>query len=196
MRNQFDYYGLDTTQRRNLQKNFHDEYALPAFGELHGLIKELWAKPQRELQYFAMELYEKYRKELTPKDVEVFEFMITQKSWWDTVDFIAPKLIAALHLQHPELAEANCTRWIKSKNIWLIRAALIHQNLYKKRTDETLLFSNILQCAHHEDFFIRKGIGWCLRQYARTNPASVKKFVNANKNILAALSVKEAMKHL
>lgn len=194
MRDQFDYYGMPTPRRRLVQKKFHAAVSLPPFENVPAIVKLLWKKPQRELQYFAMELYEKYKKQFTAKDVPHFEFMITNKSWWDTVDMVSPKLIAALHLLHPELQEANCARWMKSKNIWLMRAAIIHQNLYKKKTNEQLLFKLILQCNTHDEFFIRKAIGWALRQYARTNPAAVKKFVQAN--TLSPLSKKEALKHL
>jgi 3-methyladenine DNA glycosylase AlkD len=194
MRNQFDYFGMTTPYRRLVQKKFFAAVPLPPCESVPVIVKKLWNKPQRELQYFAMELYEKYKKQFTQKDVVHFEYMITHKSWWDTVDFISPKLIAALHLKHPELAEENCARWMESKNIWLMRAALIYQNLYKKKTDEKLLYKLILQCSTHDDFFIRKGIGWALRQYARTNPQSVKKFVHAN--TLSPLSTKEALKHV
>ena len=194
MRDQFDYFGMPTPKRRLVQKKFFASMPLPPFEAVPAIVKILWKKPQRELQYFAMELYEKYRKLFTAKDIPHFEFMITHKSWWDTVDFVSPKLIAALHLKHPELQEENCARWMKSKNTWLMRAAIIHQNLYKQKTNEELLFELILQCRTHEDFFIRKAIGWSLRQYARTNPAAVKKFVQSN--TLSPLSTKEALKHV
>lgn len=196
MRNQFDYIGLDTTTRRHLQNEFHKTHTLPPKENLESLVKTLWKNPHREMQYFAMELYEKYKKQFSANDIPVFEMMITNKSWWDTVDFVGPKLIAALHLNYPELQEANCARWMKSKNMWLMRAAIIHQNLYKKKTNEALLYKLISQCMDHPDFFIRKAIGWSLRQYARTNPASVKRFVTGNKNKLSELSKKEALKHV
>lgn len=194
VRDLFDYYGLTTPQRREVQKKFHDAVTLPPFELVPEIVKALWDKPERECQYFAMDLYEKYKKQFTKKDVPVFEYMIRNKSWWETVDFVSPKLIAALHLKHPELQEENCKRWMKSNHMWLMRAAIIHQNLYKKKTNEKLLFDCIRQCTDHEDFFIRKAIGWSLRQYARTNPGAVKKFVKATP--MSELSRKEALKHV
>lgn len=194
MRDQFDYFGMPTPYRRIVQKKFFATLPLPPFEAVPGIAKKLWNKPERELQYFALELYEKYKKLFTEQDIPHFEYLITHKSWWDTVDVVAPKLIAALFLKHPEPAAAHCARWMKSKNIWLMRAAIIHQNLYKKKTNEALLFQLILQCNTHEEFFIRKAIGWALRQYARTNPEAVKKFVQSN--TLSPLSAKEAMKHM
>jgi 3-methyladenine DNA glycosylase AlkD len=196
VRDQFDYYGLTTPERRDVQKVFHEANVLPPFEAVPQLVKILWSKPQRELQYFAMELYEKYKKEFSKKDIPLFEYMIRNKSWWETVDFISPKLVAALLLKHPELQEETCERWMNSDHLWLMRAAIIHQNLYKKKTNEQLLFRLILQASAQEDFFIRKAIGWSLRQYGRTNPAAVKAFIKKHRDKLSPLSYKEANKHL
>ena len=196
VRNLFDFYGITTPKRREIQKLFLGPASLPPFHAVPEIVKKLWNKPRRELQYFAMELYGKYKKEFSQKDVPVFEYMIRNKSWWETVDFISPTLIAALHIKRPELQEVNCERWMKSQHLWLMRAALIHQNLYKKKTNEQLLFKLILQCNTHPEFFIRKAIGWSLRQYARTNAPAVTSFLRRNKEKLSPLSYKEASKHL
>ena len=196
MRNQFEYYGLDTTTRRTLQKKFLSENLLPPKSSLVEIVESCWENENREMQYFAMELFEKYKKQFTAKDLPVFEFMITNKSWWDTVDFVAPKLIASLFLQQPQLIYRNTTKWMKSKNIWLMRSSIIFQLQYKKRTDEALLAKLILHNSSNPDFFIRKAIGWSLRQYGRTNPLFVKSFVKKHKDALSTLSYKEALKNL
>lgn len=196
MRGQFEFYGMPTPYRRLVQKKFHATHARPPYEQISRVTKLMWNKPQRELHYFALELLEKYKKQFTPGDIPLFEFLITHNSWWDTVDFIAPKLIASLHLSHPEIAEDNCNRWIHSGNSWLMRSAIIHQLLYKKKTNEQLLYRMILTAIDHPDFFIRKAIGWSLRQYAKTNPESVIKFLKSNKNQLSPLSYREAAKHL
>jgi 3-methyladenine DNA glycosylase AlkD len=194
VRDQFDYYGMSTPKRRLVEKAIHANHPLPPLEALEKIIKALWKKPQRELQYFAMELCYRYKKQFPREFIALFEWMITTKSWWETVDFIAPKLVAEYFRLYPETITGKTNEWMKSGNIWLMRTALIFQNLHKKKTDEKLLFSLILKCKDHPDFFIRKGIGWALRQYARTNPAAVKKFVTQNK--LSPLSEKEALKHV
>lgn len=196
LRNQFDFFGIPTSQRRAIQKQFFSEFELPPFVQLAKITKLLWEKPQREFQYFALELTQKYKKQFSKKSIPLFEFMITHKSWWDTVDVVAPKLVAALFLNHPELIKENVWRWIKSDNIWLKRTALLFQLGYKEKTDQPLLFEVILDTTNHTDFFIRKAIGWALRQHARTNPAAVRKFVRANERKLSVLSYREAKKHL
>lgn len=81
-------------------------------------------------------------------------------------------------------------------NMWLRRAAIIHQLNYKEAADEVLLFEFCLRRCHEEEFFIRKAIGWALRQHARVAPAKIKKFAKDNKDRLSKLSYDQAMKHL
>lgn len=194
MRDLFNYFGISTPDRRQLEREFHNEHALPSFSETEQIVRKLWTKSERELQYFAMELCYKHRKAFPRKALHLFEYMIRNKSWWDTVDFIAIKLVNSYFQLYPDMILPKTKEWINSGHIWLMRTALIFQNNDKKKTDEKLLFKLILICSGHPDFFIRKAIGWSLRQYARTNPASVKKFVTASE--LSELSRKEALKHI
>ncbi|ROL62196.1 DNA alkylation repair protein, partial [Bacteroidetes/Chlorobi group bacterium ChocPot_Mid] len=85
-------------------------------------------------------------------------------------------------------------KWMKSGNMWLQRSALLFQLKYKKNTDEGLLYNYIERLADHKDFFIRKAIGWTLREYSKTNPKSVEKFIKSH--TLSPLSVKEGMKRI
>jgi 3-methyladenine DNA glycosylase AlkD len=86
--------------------------------------------------------------------------------------------------------------WLAGDNLWLTRTALLHQLRYKERTDTDRLFRYCLARAGHRDFFIRKAIGWALRQYAWTDPEPVREFVAAHRDVLSPLSVREALKNL
>lgn len=194
MRDLFDYFGLSTPDRRKLEREFHADHTLPSFSETEKIVRKLWTKPERELQYFAMELCYKHRKQFPRKAIQLFEYMIRNKSWWDTVDFIAIKLVASYFALYPETIKDKTDEWIKSGHLWLMRTAIIFQNSLKEKTDKKLLLRLIEQCKDHPDFFIRKAIGWALRSYAYTNPEAVRKFVKATP--MSPLSVKEAMKHL
>lgn len=192
MRHQFTYFGISTPHRRELLKTFLLENDLPPKAALPALVKDLWKKPERELQYCAMEMYHRYQKKLEADDLRDFEFMITHKSWWDTVDFVSPKLCGAFFQQYPKLRDAALKRWLDSGNTWLIRSAILFQLGYKTKTDAALLFRIIRQTAHEQDFFIRKGIGWALRQYSYTDAKAVEDFIR--KTILSPLSTREGMK--
>ena len=196
MRGLFDYFGISTPARRELQKKFHAEHALPSFGDSAKITRLCWKHPCREMQYFAMELCYMHRKNLPRESLALFEYMIRNKSWWDSVDFISVKLIPAYFQQYPEVVAEKTGTWISSGHIWLMRTAIIFQNNLKKKTDEKLLFSMVRQSAWHEDFFVRKAIGWALRQYGRTNPRAVKDFTSRNEKLLSPLSYLEAIRNL
>lgn len=192
LRNQFEFYGLTTAKRREIQKPFLIKQYLPEKKESEEIVKELWIKPQREYQYFAQELAFKYVKQIEEKDIQLFEFMVMHKSWWDTVDFIANKLIGQYFKVYPEQKVKYVHKWLESNNIWLQRSALLFQLKYKKDLDHDLLSSTINSLLNSKEFFINKAIGWVLREYSRTNPNWVIDFVN--KTELSPLSKKEALR--
>lgn len=192
LRNQFDFYGLATTKRREIQSPFLIKEYLPEKSELDTIVKILWGKPQREYQYFAQELVLKYVKQLKKDDIELFEFMVVHKSWWDTVDFIANKLMGEYFRIYPEEKDNYVQKWVKSNNIWLQRSALLFQLKYGKDLDTNLLGSMIHSLLGSKEFFINKAIGWVLREFSRTNPKWVIEFVS--KTELDPLSKKEALR--
>jgi len=192
MKNHFEFYGIKTPARRKIQKPFLIKEYLPPKKDLKKIIKTLWEKPEREYQYFAQELTEKYTKQFDKSDIELFEFMITHKSWWDTIDFIAPKLVGEYFKLYPEERNVNVEKWIVSNNIWLQRTSILFQLNYKNELDTEFLTHIINSLLGSKEFFINKAIGWILRQYSRTNPNWVINFTNTTR--LEKLSYKEAIR--
>ena len=193
MRNRFTTFGIKTDDRRVIQKPFLVKTFLPEKNQLESVVKTLWSKPQREFQYFGQELSFKYLKETEKEDIILFEYMVTNKSWWDTVDFIAVKLIGNYFKVFPELQETYINKWIASENMWLQRSALLFQLKYKKDLDPRLMAYTINKLLGTKEFFINKAIGWVLREYSRTNPNWVLDFVNTT-TTLSNLSRKEALR--
>lgn len=154
----------------------------------------LWAQPEREFQNVAMTFLDSRGKRVDKSRIHILESLIQEKSWWDTVDFLAGNAVGTYLSYYPEQVIHYPDRWIHSDNLWLRRSALLFQLGYKHRTDEGRLFRYIHECAHEQEFFIAKAIGWALRQYARVNPDAVIKFV-ANEP-LQPLSKREALKRL
>jgi 3-methyladenine DNA glycosylase AlkD len=194
MRGQFDYFGMSTPGRRSASKLFLEKHGSPSCAQLTAVAKLLWKQPFRECQYFAMEMLEKRTGELKEKDIALFEYMITTRSWWDTIDFISPKLLGPFFGHNRGLIYPKTKAWMRSGNIWLMRSALLFQMKYRKETDEKLLFALISACMHEKEFFIRKAIGWALSEHSKTFPASVKRFIKSNKETLSALSKKEGLR--
>ena len=194
MKNKFEYYGIKSPLRKELCKPFLKKENLPKIEKIEGIIKELWNEPQRELQYFAMELLSKYSKLLKQNDYYLFEYMLTNKSWWDTVDYIAAIIVGNHFNLYPELKKSISEKWINSNDMWLNRTAILFQLKYKQATDEKMLFSYIMKHNGSTEFFHRKAIGWALREYSKTNPEVVLKFVKTNEQKLSGLSKREALK--
>jgi 3-methyladenine DNA glycosylase AlkD len=192
MKNQFEFYGVKTPERKAMVKSFLKKYGMPPAGELKPVIMECWSHEYRDWQYVAISLMLEYIKKPEKDIIGLLEFMIINKSWWDTVDGIAGWLVGPLFKKYPELIDPETTRWMNSGNIWLQRSCLLFQLNYKKNTDTEILFRFIEQLSGETSFWIRKAIGWILREYSKTNPESVVKFVNSHQ--LSALSRKEALK--
>ena len=195
MRDQFDYLGIKTPESVALQKEFHAKYGLPDVADLDVILNDLWALPQREFQYVANGLLGRMVNQLPPEFIDTMEYLITTKSWWDTVDSIAGGSVGVHFKRYPAIKKKYLARWRKSENFWLRRTTILFQLNYKDETDFELLCNIIRENLGSKEFFINKAIGWALRQYARTDPKAVKKFVKETKD-LNPLSRREAMKHL
>jgi 3-methyladenine DNA glycosylase AlkD len=133
-------------------------------------------------------------KTLSIEDLEFLEKLITEKSWWDSVDSIAPTIVGTIVKRDRLNGEKVMIQWSESGNMWLNRAAILHQLKYKNDTNEKILTEIILKHVNSKEFFIQKAIGWVLREYAKTNPVFVQQFVAAHE--LKPLSKREALKHL
>ena len=192
MRNQFAFYGIPSPERKVLSSAIIAQNKAKIKTNWREVVELCWREPKRELQYFAQELAAKHVKSFEKEDIALIEMMITQKSWWDTVDFVASNLAGAYYRKFPEEIAPTVRRWMNSGNLWLCRTCLLFQLKYGLNTDTGLLFACIGELGSSRDFFIRKAIGWSLRQLSKTNPDLVIEFVNKHK--LPELSRKEALK--
>lgn len=192
MRNKFKFFGIKAKPRREATREFMKKTNCPDYENINGIIKKLWQLPEREYQYFAAELIERYEKEFTPDIINLFEYMITNKSWWDTVDRIAKKPVGTYFKLFPEKRDKYIEKWLMSDNIWLQRTTLLFQLAYKETTDVKLLFYLIEQLKDLDEFFIQKAIGWSLREYSRIEPETVREFIKGHK--LSSLSRREGLK--
>jgi len=156
--------------------------------------RELWdGATHREERYAATALtglrLAKGRLELLP----LYEHIAVTGAWWDHVDEVAHR-IADLHDVHPGPTARAVRRWGASSDMWLRRLAILSQLGRRDRVDRTLLVEVITPNLADPEFFIRKAVGWALRDLARTDPAWVQTF--ADEHELSPLSRREALKHL
>jgi 3-methyladenine DNA glycosylase AlkD len=210
MKNKFVFWGIPAPERRKIISEFLKKNGLPDSKNLEKVVKFCLQQPQREIHYFAVELVWLYfqkkikneksknekveEKHLQESDVELLEHIITTNSWWDTVDNLI-KSNGFYFKKFPHKTKEVTQKWINSENMWLRRSAIVFQLFHKEDTDETILFDYIQKCISEKEFFIRKAIGWALREYSKTNPEAVIEFVENNPQ-LSNLSRREALRWL
>jgi len=209
MRHQFPFMGWPQAQRRQHQASLWevlDPNKPIALATLQAMMDELWKQPEREFQYTAMELALRYRQAWTEGWLDLVYGWIQSKSWWDTVDWLAPKGLGWCIL-HKETQASRKTALDQTRlenvlallhahpNLWMQRSAFILQLDFKEHTRFDLLCNMCLEKAETKEFFLAKAMGWALRQYARHAPMEVMNFVHQNPQ-LPTLTRREALKHL
>lgn len=192
MRNQFVFLGIQTPKRRELSRDFLAQVNQNAID--WPFVFKCWQQPEREFQYLALSYLARLRGILSPADIPHLKKLIVQKSWWDTCDTLGP-LLGELALSYPKVNEI-LLEWSEAENIWLRRAAIIHQLPRKDKTNEPLLEQIIVNNLDQEEFFIAKAIGWSLREYSKTNQSWVEDFLLKHGEKMKPLSVREASKYL
>jgi len=194
MKDHFEFLGVPKPLRSEIQRRHWENR--PRKSNAIPYINELWTQPFREAQYLACDLLKAESKYWAPNEaLASLESWITTKSWWDSVDTIAVHGVGVLLQRHPEEVWPTVQRWVYHENLWLNRTAIICQlgfrsTTHTERLDEAL-------CAHTRsaEFFHRKAIGWALRDYGKTNPRWVRKWVDAHPE-LSGLSRREALRLL
>ncbi|MFB7586277.1 DNA alkylation repair protein [Streptomyces sp. NPDC056169] len=189
------FLGVRTPERRALSRTVLDGTPRPDEQDCAAIALRCFALPEREYHYFAVDYLRRHVKRCSSGFLPVARRLVTTVSWWDTVDHLAAHVVGGLVAADPSLA-ARMDEWIEDDDLWVARTALLHQLRYKDATDADRLFAYCLRRAAHPDFFVRKAIGWSLREYGKTAPGEVRAFVAGNRSLLSPLSVREALKNL
>lgn len=194
MKTQQPFYGVSAPVRKKQFAAIKKQFSLSGFDEYQEIIQQLWQGTRREEMYQAIEVAEKYKQFRTPQAMPLFEHMVKTASSWDTLDLIATKLVGELVLQHREL-EPYLVKWRTDDSFWVRRASLLAHLKHKQATNYELLEQTILMLVHEKEFFIRKAIGWVLREIAKFNPERVCDFISMYESRLSNLSKREALKN-
>jgi 3-methyladenine DNA glycosylase AlkD len=196
MLGQFEFLGVRAGPRREALK------ALSKFtGTADGLLEladALWRLPEREFRYAAIDLLSKHHKKLDMSALPRLLALVQTDAWWDTVDGLAAVVSdLLLHALASQPEVQNCMDdCLLHHHLWVRRVAMLHQLGWKERTDTHRLYRYALTLAPENDFFIRKAIGWALRDHARTQPDAVRAFLLQHEEVLSGLTRREAGKHL
>jgi 3-methyladenine DNA glycosylase AlkD len=198
MKSTMPYRGVSAPEQKAIWRRIFPAHSLSSRDEWQRAALTLWRDAVfREERYAAVALtglrgFASYR---TMASVPMFEEMVVSGAWWDFVDAIAGQLGDILRTDSRRMSRLM-RRWARDEHMWKRRAAILCQLGFKRETDVTLLYDCIEPNLADGEFFIRKAIGWALRQYAWTDPREVKRYVKANKSRLSGLSAREALKNV
>lgn len=192
MRNQFPFFGLKSGIRRDIYQDHKKNF--PQKIDYIQISDSLFNQPEREWKYLALDYLASQKKNYDQRIPSLMDQWGQIDPWWDTVDYIAPRILGPYFLKFPDERKQWINKWMQSPNFWHQRYCIIFQLNYKKELDTELLSSIILKQNDSKEFFIQKAIGWALRQYARTNPDWVLDF--CQNHSLAPLSKREALRRI
>jgi 3-methyladenine DNA glycosylase AlkD len=199
MKSAMPYLGVTAPQLRQVCRAVFAARPLANFDEWHDSALALWREARyREERYAAIGLTgdRRYRSYQRLDALPLYEEMIVTGAWWDYVDDLASHRIGPLLALHPDPLRATMLAWSRDANLWKRRTAILSQLSFKTSTDEELLFACIAPNMGEKDFFIRKAIGWALREYSKTQPDTVRRYVREHETELSPLSRREALKYM
>ena len=199
MKSAMPYLGVQTPRLREACQLAFPVHQLGSFDDWRDTVLALWHGARfREERYAALMLTGErgYREHQTLKALPLYEELIVTGAWWDYVDPIASQRIGPLLRRYPDRMKRTMRAWSRSKDLWKRRTAILCQLSFKADTDLGLLYDCIGSNLADREFFIRKAIGWALRQHAWTDAREVQRYVTKNRARLSPLSVREALKNV
>ena len=194
MRDKFDYLGISTPARRRAVAPLFKTFKPGGAAELRKAADGLWKMREREYQYVAADLLARHHAVLSLEDLPWLLDLAQEKSWWDTVDCIV-KVVGKIVRRSGVKGQRAMDAAVKRENFWVRRIAMLHQLGWRDETDTERLFSYAELLAAEKEFFIRKAIGWALRDYAWHDWRAVEKFLKSAHGRLSGLTVREASKN-
>lgn len=199
MKSELPYFGLTAPELRALLRPHLRAYAPGSRAEWEADVRTLWDEvTYREEWYVAIAIarHRAARPWQDPASLDLYRHLVVTGAWWDVVDEVASHLVGGVLASHRSVATPVLRRWAVDEDLWLRRAAVLSQLRHREATDLDLLTFAIDENAAVRSFWLRKAIGWALREHARTDPAWVRGFVVARADTLSPLSQREALKHL
>ncbi len=203
MKSPMPFRGINATPLRRICTSVITAHPLPGEASWREAVLALYDEAAyREERYAAIVLtgHRSYRMHQHPGTLQLYQHLIVTGAWWDLVDTIAGNRVGPILRAFPDRVSPVMRAWALEEDLWLRRTAILSQLGSKEATDNELLRyvleENLAGSLHGQDFFVRKAVGWALRQYARQDPAWVRAFVAEHEGRMSGLSRREALKHL
>ena len=202
MRSEMPFFGVTKPERTRALKPVLSNLQFDDAATFRTTVCQLWDEAKhREERYAVLDLA-KHRRQRTHRQalgldaLGLWQHFIVSGAWWDWVDDIAIHLVREIFDAHARRLSETMRSWSVDENLWMRRTAIICQVGRKTETDWDLLTNSADANLNDKEFFIRKAIGWALRDYARSNPDAVREYLRTRWDRLSGLSRREASKHL
>jgi 3-methyladenine DNA glycosylase AlkD len=199
MKSAMPYFGVQTAARRQVCQRVFAAHPLDGFERWQATVLALWRQAShREERYCAIDLAgdRRYAGHQHLRALPMYEELVVTGAWWDLVDPVATRRLGALLEGDPATIDPIMRAWARDQDLWKRRSAILCQTRRRAATDLDLLYDCIEPNLAERSFWIRKAIGWALREYARTDPAEVARFVDRAGGALSPLSRREALRHV
>jgi len=196
MKTDMPFYGVQKAGRVEVIRAAATRFEVRSGLEYGRVLQSLWERPHREEKYIALALARRWKRFVTSDHLEMYVRWVREGSWWDLVDEIAANLIGQVWMNEREMVSALADAWVDDDDVWIRRVSIIGQLKHRGATDAKRLFRYCTERAHEKEFFIRKAIGWALREYSKHNPGAVRAFIDDNGDRLSGLSIREGSRKL
>jgi 3-methyladenine DNA glycosylase AlkD len=190
------HLGATVWQIRRETRAFAKAHPDLSHHDLVELVDELWAKPVHERRMAAIFLLEAYPELVGSSDLALLERLVRESKTWALVDGLAGDVMGALLVRHPEAA-SKLDRWAADDDFWVRRAALLAQIEPLRAGAPFDRFGRYADAMLEEkEFFIRKAIGWVLRETGKTRGDEVFAWLAPRKDRVSGVTMREAVKYL
>ena len=199
MKSEMPYLGVSAVPLRRVCRDLFNGLAWDDAEAWQADVLAIWRRAEfREERHAAIELtgLRVARPFHDLSTLPMYEEMIVTGAWWDYVDIIAAHRLSAILQRQGAAMKREMLGWSTNANMWKRRSAILCQLKAKEQTDLEFLYACIEPSLDSQEFFLRKAIGWALRQYAWTDPEEVRRYVARNKERLSGLSRREALKNI
>lgn len=199
MKSEMPFLGVGAVPLRKTCRSLFRELSLDSDGAWRAAVLSLWREAKfREERYAAVELSGIRAADpwQTMRALPMYEEMIVDGAWWDYVDAIASNRLGVILRNEPKPMRRAMLAWSRDGNLWKRRGAILCQLRFKEETDLDLLYACVEPSLSSKEFFLRKGIGWALRQYAWTDPGEIARYVREKGDRMSGLTRREALKNV
>jgi|GEM_PF-1841738 len=190
-------YGIYGTELDLALNEFYKSHKDISKHELLYLLDRLWNSKSHTEKTFAIKLTSKFISLFEQEDIPYFKKWVKESDGWCHTDYICGLIVGKLVYKYPSIKK-TINSWRKDSILWVRRASLISYIVSIRNTDRDIkdIFDNSIYLSSEKNFFIRKAIGWILRETSKKYPKEVLKFVSKHENKLSTLSRREAIRNI